>query len=737
MKKRILSIVLACLMVLPLATFHAGASSSDAKTIDVNSLPQKADLIDLLEWLELYIRSMNGNIPAHAYDCRTITSRNDNTFEYLIWFPMEENWRKYPGTSHDFEGKTGLDPLRRFSKEGLYMKASKAKVDWIMTNIFNCSQNDLNVLKARWKKESLLNGTDWSSKSGISGYGYEQNGYYYSLFCPSMGDYGWAVTLKSAKYDGTYYYVEFDATNFTTGRPERNYATLGLKTIDGKTYWSIFADSFNGFVYFDSVAGFYDVQGTDWFANDVKYVVDKKLMNGTSDQYFTPSGKTTRGQAVTILYRLAGSPKVSGVGSFTDVKSGTWYSEAVQWAVKNSIASGYGNGKFGPNDTLNRQQLATMLIRYAHLKNYDTKPSGDLSKFNDGNKVDSYAKTAMEWAVVTGLISGSSDGNLNPNGPATRAQLAAILHRFAENVRTVEPTIYNDDREIKLKRSFENCVAQTKSTTYNPELSYYLAALARAAYNDRDIDNSLRSLGFDSSTIRYGFYEKDSIIAAYSIAKKTIGGKTLVLITVRGTSNGWQWATDLNLGTQAALTTGWHEGFERCEKVLMTDLKQFLGGIPKSNVIYVLTGHSLGAAVANLTSVKLFDAGVPSTNVYDYNFACPDVANGLGTRWNHFGEHNNMFNIGNCQDPITYVPGVIGDLIGVTMPMFTWGKFGQSYWFSTDWSRLEKVGLDVNSHDAVHYVDFLASQKPISSFRTIDGINTAVLKNQLKTILGL
>ena len=191
----------------------------------------------------------------------------------------------------------------------------------------------------------------------------------------------------------------------------------------------------NGTVYFiKTITGFNDVFENDWFADDVKYVVDKKLMNGTGNDMFSPNGKTTRGQAVTILYRLAGSPSASG-NSFSDIKSSDWYYKAAEWASKNGIASGYGNGKFGPNDTLNREQLATMLYRYAQFKKMNTTTSGGLSKFSDSGSVSGYALDAMSWAVSKGLISGTSDGKLTPGATATRAQLAAILHRFGTNVK--------------------------------------------------------------------------------------------------------------------------------------------------------------------------------------------------------------------------------------------------------------------------------------------------------------
>ena len=212
------------------------------------------------------------------------------------------------------------------------------------------------------------------------------------------------------------------------------YSRQGAYSVSGMTPTSKVLTALDSYVKSAMVAGFKDILSSDWFANDVKYVSQKNLMTGTGNDLFSPNGTTTRGQAVTILYRLAGSPSVSGDG-FSDVKSSDWFYKAVQWASKNGIASGYGNGKFGPNDTLNREQLATMLYRYAQFKKMNITTNGGLSKFSDSGSVSGYALDAMSWAVSKGLISGTSDGKLNPGSTATRAQLAAILHRFCENVK--------------------------------------------------------------------------------------------------------------------------------------------------------------------------------------------------------------------------------------------------------------------------------------------------------------
>ena len=197
----------------------------------------------------------------------------------------------------------------------------------------------------------------------------------------------------------------------------------GLNAMQAKTRFNDYLIKFTGFL---------DVPNNSWFAKPVIYVADQGLMRGTSPYIFSPNMKVTRGQAVTILHRLAGTPSVSGTGgSFKDVSSADWYGKAVKWAAKNKIVSGYGNGYFGPNDPLNREQLATILYRYALFQKYPAYPTGSVSTFSDGKSISGYAKDAMKWAVGAGLISGMDDGRLAPAGTATRAQFATILQRFA------------------------------------------------------------------------------------------------------------------------------------------------------------------------------------------------------------------------------------------------------------------------------------------------------------------
>ncbi len=180
---------------------------------------------------------------------------------------------------------------------------------------------------------------------------------------------------------------------------------------------------------------FTDVQISDWFYGDVKYVFEKGLMSGISKTLFAPSMTTTRGMIVTILHRLEGSPAVSGENSFDDVAKGKWYTEAVNWAAENKIVAGYGNAKFGPDDNITREQMAAILMNYAKFKGYDVSAKADLSKFTDNSKISQWAAGSLAWANANGLISGKSSGILDPKGQATRAEVAAILHRFCDTFK--------------------------------------------------------------------------------------------------------------------------------------------------------------------------------------------------------------------------------------------------------------------------------------------------------------
>ena len=181
---------------------------------------------------------------------------------------------------------------------------------------------------------------------------------------------------------------------------------------------------------------FADVNAGDWFYQDVLFSYEKGLMSGMDAAAFAPYANTTRAQIAVIFYRMEGSPAVEGENSFTDVVRGSgtaWFYDAVTWAQQNGIMGGYSNSSFAPNDPITREQLTAIFYRYAQYKGYDTTQGGmAIREFDDYESISDYAMGAMAWAVNTGLVKGDSN-LLYPKGTATRAELAALLHRFAEN----------------------------------------------------------------------------------------------------------------------------------------------------------------------------------------------------------------------------------------------------------------------------------------------------------------
>ena len=193
-------------------------------------------------------------------------------------------------------------------------------------------------------------------------------------------------------------------------------------------------------VTFEKVAGeepegtlFADVPASAWYADAVQYVFDNGMMNGTSATQFSPDGTTTRGMIVTILHRLEGEP-AAAASSFTDVAAGSYYEDAVNWAAANGIVNGVSETSFAPNTAITREQMAAILYRYAQFKGYDVSTSGSLGGYADASDISAYAATAMQWANGEGLINGVTDTTLDPQGSATRAQVATILMRFCEDI---------------------------------------------------------------------------------------------------------------------------------------------------------------------------------------------------------------------------------------------------------------------------------------------------------------
>ncbi len=180
---------------------------------------------------------------------------------------------------------------------------------------------------------------------------------------------------------------------------------------------------------------FTDVYANDWYASAVEYTYNKGILLGTSSTTFNPNTKLTRGMLVTILHRMEGKPTPKTQNKFSDVSKSQYYYDAVVWATEKGIIHGYDNGKFGPDDTITRQDVAVILRNYTQYRGINTNVTENLGSFSDGNLVSDYAKSAMQWAVRTGTITGNNNGeSLTPHGKATRAETAGLMYKYYKNV---------------------------------------------------------------------------------------------------------------------------------------------------------------------------------------------------------------------------------------------------------------------------------------------------------------
>lgn len=181
------------------------------------------------------------------------------------------------------------------------------------------------------------------------------------------------------------------------------------------------------------VNNFTDIKESDWYYATVKYVSENGIMNGVESDKFVPASSLTRAMLVTILYRADGSPRISSDSKFSDVEITDWYGAAVIWASENGIVNGISETEFAPNNAITREQIATILYRYASAKKYDVTQGGmAVKEYSDYETISSWAKEAMQWAVNAKLINGKTETTVNPLDNATRAEAATVIMRFIE-----------------------------------------------------------------------------------------------------------------------------------------------------------------------------------------------------------------------------------------------------------------------------------------------------------------
>lgn len=277
--------------------------------------------------------------------------------------------------------------------------------------------------------------------------------------------------------------------------------------------------------------------------------------------------------------------------------------------------------------------------------------------------------------------------------------------------------------------SLEECKSRTNSTQYNPQLAHMLIAMCNSVDNETDIRNTFRSFGFVEENTKTNYSMMNGIYLGYGIAKKQIANKTVMLIVARGSKDIQEWIS--NLADFKPNIKGQHSGFADAANGLYNQIISLLGTSDFSNVEFVITGFSRGAAVANILAARLIDEKNPIGNIHAYTFACPDTVATISSSTEK--NYPCIFNIANVNDIVSWAPGgVVGSI------STAWNKYGKSYWYSENWDDHQNLEMGIGAHNQVKYMDFLRSERSEKEYRSRGdakfALNIADIRRKLKRI---
>ncbi len=290
------------------------------------------------------------------------------------------------------------------------------------------------------------------------------------------------------------------------------------------------------------------------------------------------------------------------------------------------------------------------------------------------------------------------------------------------------PDHYPDGYEI-FDVSLEGCAKRTNATVYNPQLAHMLIAMCNSVFNQTDMKETFNSFGFKDQDKNYSM--DNGIYLGYGMAKKKLSnGKTQILIVARGSTDIQEWAS--NLDARIDITTGQHVGFSDAAKALYDRMKTFLGTSDFSNTQFIITGFSRGAAIANILAGRLVDEHVNQSQIYAYTFACPDI--GIVSS-NKARSYTCIYNIADANDFVSWTPG------GTIHEFSSWGKFGNSYWYSNAWNDYTNLKMGMDAHNQAKYLDYLRSEKSTSDYKNRQeakkDLDEAVQKRVIKKLSEL
>ncbi len=349
---------------------------------------------------------------------------------------------------------------------------------------------------------------------------------------------------------------------------------------------------------------FTDVAAGSWYEEAITYCQSNGLMSGTTATTFEPEAEMNRAMLVTVLYRAAGSPEVAAQSSFSDVAAGDWYTSAVQWAVQNGIVNGYGDGRFGTEEPVSREQVAAILWRAA-----GSPQAVSSGTFADEDEISSYASTAVNWAQNNGLMTGDTGAVFNPQATLTRSQAAAILMRFVPYMTgteqpgsdTEEP---QPDSESKVLVAYFSCTGNTEGIAetiaqmlegdlyeiqpaepYTSEDLDYNNDASRCSQEHNDaasrpaISGGVEDMAsYDVVFLGYPIWwgEAPRIISTF-LESYDFSGKTIVPFCTSGSSGIGNSALDLH--GLCSDTVTWLDGARFSGNASSTELEEWLGGL--------------------------------------------------------------------------------------------------------------------------------------------------------------
>lgn len=268
--------------------------------------------------------------------------------------------------------------------------------------------------------------------------------------------------------------------------------------------------------------GFTDVPDSSWYSSYVEYVYANNLMKGMSDTAFQPQAKMSRAMLVTVLHRIAGTPETDFKPPFTDVVEGKWFTTPIAWAYSAGVVKGVTDTTFCPNKNVSREQMVTIIYRYAGASGLDVSGTADMSKYSDAGSISKYATDAFAWAISAGIITGTSKTELSPKGDATRAQCAAILQRFdmwienpTDPSTPSEPSTTEQQNALAealsyldiFPMSYEELVDQLEYDGYSHEAAIFAADHCGANWTEQALKSAISYLDFTAFSYT-GLYDQ-------------------------------------------------------------------------------------------------------------------------------------------------------------------------------------------------------------------------------------